>query len=983
VAKGVIKHIGTATSGRYPKGSGEDPEQHSATILGDYKELKRAGMTDSEIAKGRGLTPDEFMRAKTEVLKAGKKRRLKFGEGLTAEEKSHLLFDDYKKLRSQGMTDLEIAKSKGISSTEFRQRQGRKKDDDFVRLALQANRLKETGMSTSAIGREMGTNESNVRSYLEPARLKRAQETQGIADGLKACIDKVKYVDVGKGTNLSLNVSPDKLATAVTILEDEGYKLHYVKVQQPGTGKDTNMKILAAPGIPYKEVNAHKYDAKSPAMYFVKDSVNAYGYQPINSIARNKVMVRYAEDGGALKDGTLELRRGLIELDMGKARYAQVRVGVEGNMFMKGMAIYGDDMPSGIDIIYNSNKARGAEDSKVFKPFTKDPDNPFGAVLSRQNIVSMKEDGVTPNVGHLNIVNEEGDWADWSKTLSSQVMSKQRPAFAKRQLALALDEKVGEYREIMALTNPALKKKFLEEFSDACDGASVDLKAAAMPRQASSAILPFNSIKPTEVYAPQHREGEMVVLIRHPHGGPFEIPQLMVNNKNPEALKTIGDARDAIGIHPSVAVKLSGADFDGDTVLVIPNDGSFTVKPSFKSLIEFDPRALYKNDTLPKMPDKTKQRLMGEASNLITDMTVMGASDEKIIRAVKHSMVVIDAQKHSLDYRASFRENGIAALKKEFQGKANGGASTLISKASSDQRVGHRKDFSIKRVSQYDPSTGKMTGGVNPLTGEKVYDYTNESYVKTSVKDTVTGKLRSLTREERKKLNEGEYIGKIKQTIIERQSKTTKMEDTPDARTLISKGGTEIETIYADHANALKDLANSARKVYVSTPNLVYSKEAKEFYAPQVESLKAKQDVALANRPLEREAIRLANREIEIKRQAKPDMDAAELKKVKGQALTTARARLGKEAYKIVITDIEWQAIQAGAISNHTLNEILDSADLDQVKERALPRLSKTLSVTQLNRVKQMRKNGIMPSEIANALGITTNALYKALEEDL
>ena len=66
--------------------------------------------------------------------------------------------------------------------------------------------------------------------------------------------------------------------------------------------------------------------------------------------------------------------------------------------------------------------------------------------------------------------------------------------------------------------------------------------------------------------------GERVVLIRHPHGGTFEIPELTVNNKNPDARKIVGTikSQDAIGIHHKVAEHLSGADFDGDTVLVIP-----------------------------------------------------------------------------------------------------------------------------------------------------------------------------------------------------------------------------------------------------------------------------------------------------------------------------------------------------------------------------------------------------------------------------
>ena len=146
----------------------------------------------------------------------------------------------------------------------------------------------------------------------------------------------------------------------------------------------------------------------------------------------------------------------------------------------------------------------------------------FGATIKRQN-------------GALNIVNEEGDWSKWSKTISSQVLSKQTVPVAKMQLNLALKQKQEEYEEIMALTNPVVKKQLLMAFADDCDSSAVHLKAAALPRQASKVILPIPGLKDTEVYAPTFKPGEIVVLIRHPHGGTFEIPQLTVNNKSKEA----------------------------------------------------------------------------------------------------------------------------------------------------------------------------------------------------------------------------------------------------------------------------------------------------------------------------------------------------------------------------------------------------------------------------------------------------------------
>src|SRR6185295_8243102 len=98
------------------------------------------------------------------------------------------------------------------------------------------------------------------------------------------------------------------------------------------------------------------------------------------------------------------------------------------------------------------------------------------------------------------------------------------------------------------------------------------LKAAALPRQSTKVLLPVPSMKENEIYIPSLNNGDRVALVRFPHAGPFEIPQLTVNNRNREARSLLGtDAVDTVGVHHKVAERLSGADFDGDTVLVIPN----------------------------------------------------------------------------------------------------------------------------------------------------------------------------------------------------------------------------------------------------------------------------------------------------------------------------------------------------------------------------------------------------------------------------
>ncbi len=90
---------------------------------------------------------------------------------------------------------------------------------------------------------------------------------------------------------------------------------------------------------------------------------------------------------------------------------------------------------------------------------------------------------------------------------------------------------------------------------------------------------------------------------------------------------------------------------------------------------------------------KNTQTEMGIISNLITDMTLKGATEDELARAVKHSMVVIDAEKHKLDYKSSYADNAIASLKKKYQGVTepdgtyHEGAGTLLSRAKSKQMV--------------------------------------------------------------------------------------------------------------------------------------------------------------------------------------------------------------------------------------------------------------------------------------------------------
>lgn len=890
-----LAHYGVKRkSGRYPWGSGKDPHQHSGDLLSTIKDLKTKGLSETEIAKGLGMTTTQ--------------------------------------LRAQ----------KSIAKNE-------KRKADAAMVA----RLKEKGMSNTAIGRRMGINESSVRALLDPTLKERAGSTEALAKELKKSVGKDGLVDVGLGVETNLGVTGTKLKTATAMLEAEGYHVHKVKVTQQTTGKQTEMKVLVPPGMDYKTVLARRGEIKAPGVNVEDRGRTVYGIEKPTAISSKRLKVRYGPEGGTDMDGVIELRRGVKDLSLGGSNYAQVRISIDGTHFLKGMAMYSDDIPKGYDIRFNTNKKKTDNKLDALKPMKDDPANPFGAVIRKQ---MHYESGGKKKLSGINIVNDEGTWGDWSKTLSSQFLSKQPVSLAKQQLQKVRDKRKAEFEEIMALTNPAVKKKLLQSFADSCDSDAVDLKAASLPRQASQVILPVPKMKPTEVYAPNFKHGEKVVLVRHPHGGRFEIPELTVNNKDPHARRSIGSkVKDAIGIHPKVAERLSGADFDGDSVLCIPNNsGKVKTSPALKGLKDFDPKATYpKYKGMTPMSKERTQLEMGKISNLITDMTIAGATQSEIARAVRHSMVVIDAHKHELNYKQSEIDNGIGALKKKYQGGTTGGAASLISRAGSTAYLPERKARSASKG-----------GPIDKKTGRKVWEETGRTY--------------------KKPIFDKNDPTKVVEWKTERSiTKSSKLAEAHDAFSLVSKNGSTIETVYANHSNALKAMANEARKATLKIPSVRKNPQAAKVYAPEVKSLKAKINEGLRNKPRERQAQVLADAVVRAKKQADPSLakDKERMSKVRRQALAEARARTGAGKKPFLLTPKEWRAIQEGAISQAMLNKVLEMADETNVRELATPRSTPKISSSMISRAKAMSSRGKTAAEIAEALGISTTSVHRALEE--
>lgn len=944
--------------------------------------------------------------------------RWPYGSG--EDPRANDIYSKYKSLKLQGLSDNDIAKELGLTINEFRAYRSQGKEQEQNRLRIDIRRRVEHGESNVYIAKQLGISEGtvrNLRKELDDIKIGKNRETANI---LKANLDKTGYLDVSSGTELYLNgVSKERMKTALQMLVNEGYVVDNIYVKQATNPENsTTVKVLAEPGTTLSDIykNMDKISIMNQTTFDNGETFT--DLKDPESLSSDRIVICYGDQGGKAKDGVIELRRGVNDISLGAANYAQVRIKVDDDLYLKGMAMYADDLPDGIDVRFNTNKASGTPMKDVLKELKKDEngkvytnaDEAFGALIKAGGQVYYDdpngkyinpETGNKANISVVNKLREEGDWDKYSKNLASQFLSKQPQDLIKKQLDISLKEKELEYKEIMSLELPELKRTYLESFAEDCDASAVHLKAAALPSQASKVILPMDFLKDNEVYAPAYNNGEQIALVRYPHAGTFEIPVLTVNNNNKRAKDILPKTSlDAIGINSKVAEQLSGADFDGDTVITIPtNNGKTKIRTSrpLEKLVNFDPKEAYPG--YPGMhvmdggstsgPEKAVE--MGKISNLITDMTLKGAPQEDIIRAVRHSMVVIDAPKHKLDYKASEIDNGIPALKKKWQGAENAGASTLISKAKGIEYANERK-----RGAYFNPNTGEYFEGnptkaqkkqlglkyveIDPSTGKKLYRETGRVYQKPKKVKNLDengkpdGTFSFLLDEETGKRVYGdkEYVAK---------TKLTKMGKTDDAYTLSS--GHPIENMYAEYANSLKRMANEARKSYLNTETTKVDPKAKEKYAAEVASLNSKLKIAQMNAPKERKAqLEAAARTADIKKRHREiniyDKDSMDkLSKYAQRELSKARTKYGanKKNVYVDITEKEMEAIKAKAISSTTINSIINNTDKDKLRKLVTPKNSKTLTTARITYINQLSDRGYTLKEIADKMGVSVSTV--------
>lgn len=976
-----LMHYGVKRrSGRYPWGSGEEPYQHCSDFISRVNELEKSGLSQDKIAAYFGMTTTNFRK---EIA-------------LAKQERKKIEIDKMQSLRDKGYSYDKIAKMMGYE------------------------------------------NDSSVRSKLNPKNIARIEEAEGTYKFIKSKFEDegVKYLDIGKDVERELNISRTKFDEAVYRLQMEGYVIHERHVPQATMkGQHTTIKCLCKPDTELKDFLADDTSEISSLMEYTSNDDGQTFHKKFHypkSLDSSRVYIRYAEDGGLEKDGLIEIRRGVDDVSLGKNRVAQVRILVDDDRYMKGMALYSDDIPEGYDVVFNTNKTKDKPMRDVLKEIKRDSDgnpeeNPFGSSIKDPELGGQywyKDKDGNEQLSCVNIKSSEGDWSDWSNTLPSQFLSKQNQKLVKRQLDEAKSIRQSEYEEICALTNPTVKKKMLQDFADECDSAAVHLKAASLPKQRYHVIIPVNDLKVDEVYAPGYDDGEMVALVRYPHGGTFEIPICRVNNKNAAARKLIDkDLTDVVGLNKEVADRLSGADFDGDTVMVIPTNSKIHITSTneLEGLKGFDAKMEYGttkvgDDYYNKYGEKINvmkntENEMGKISNLITDMTILGANDEEKARAVRHSMVVIDAAKHKLDYKQSEKDNNIEELKQKYQKKVDpetgevryGGTATIISRAKSQQDAPKTQGsytINIKGNKDYDP---------NKPEGAKIYKLNKDLYYARYVDDPDPnirgyylkgGGKKTYNKNDAeaaayykpvKKVdpNTGEVTftnstGELTYETKMRTYKSTKMAETDDAYTLVSTARHPVEILYADYANSMKALANKARKEAYMTEEIPYSPAAKKVYAAEVQSLKAKLNTSMKNSPRERQAQALARSYIDAKLKDNPELknQKKECKKLNDLALKRARETVGAKRHPIEITDREWEAIQAGAITKTMLKDILRFADMTSVKSKAMPRNTKTLSSSQIASLKAQYNTGnYTAAQLASKYGVSVSTVASITKE--
>ena len=204
IAEDILMHYGVGKmegapgrgSGRYPLGSGKNPNQHSGDFLSRVETMRKSGMSETQIAEALGMT-----------------------------------------------------------TTQLRVQKSLAKDERRSQEVATARRLRDEGYSLNEIAAKMGYNsDSSIRSLLNENSESRMNQAKTTAEFLKRQIAEKGMIDVGVGVERELGISKEKLDQALYILEQEGYPVYNGRIPQAtNPGKFTTLTVACPQGTEHRE----------------------------------------------------------------------------------------------------------------------------------------------------------------------------------------------------------------------------------------------------------------------------------------------------------------------------------------------------------------------------------------------------------------------------------------------------------------------------------------------------------------------------------------------------------------------------------------------------------------------------------------------------------------------------------------------------------------------------------------------------------
>ena len=234
--------------------------------------------------------------------------------------------------------------------------------------------------------------------------------------------------------------------------------------------------------------------------------------------------------------------------------------------------------------------------------------------------------------------------------------------------------------------------------------------------------------------------------------------------------------------------------------------------------------------------------------------------------------------------------------------------------------------------------------------------------------------------------------GRLRERKVQVNTTTTKGEYAKDAFELASTGSrkttTDIERVYGDYSNSMKEMARQARQIARNQPEWKRADASVvKQYAQEVASLDEKLKMAKKNAPLERMAQRLAEKNMNMILQSNPELkdDKEHFKREKGRQLDTARKKVGAKKWQIgsaknPLTEREWKAIEAHAVSKSKLEDILRESDKSRIRELAMPKTKTGLAPAKIAKAKSLMNSGYSRAEICDMLDISETKLINALD---